>query len=363
MGWLKRTFRDGVLHVLRRALATGEGRDMIAESVRGLQRPDKDLDFAAVAALRVRYPDLGAFAAAEEPTSRQPVFVTSRFRSGSTLLWNVFRHTSGCTSYYEPLNERRWFNARRRGERIDRTHHGVTDYWREYAGLDDLDSLYDETWIDHNLYMDADFPAPALQAFLDRLIDAAPARPVLQMNRIDFRLPWIRRRYRHARIVHLYRHPRAQWVSTLMGEISEEPCPREVTAREFERYDELYLLRWCRDLKHQFPFLDEDRAAHPYRLSYYLWKLSYLFGATYADHSLSFEQILDDPEHELSGLMAKLEIEPIDGDRLASLIRAPQPARWRDYAPDDWFEAHEIECERVLADFFGTAARELTPMV
>jgi hypothetical protein len=36
-----------------------------------------------------------------------PVFVTGRFRSGSTLMWSLFRNVPGCTAFYEPLNERR----------------------------------------------------------------------------------------------------------------------------------------------------------------------------------------------------------------------------------------------------------------
>src|SRR5690606_37473813 len=59
------------------------------------------------------------------------VFITSRFRSGSTLLWNVFRHLPDFTAYYEPFNERRWFDPTTRGESVDATHRNVSDYWRE----------------------------------------------------------------------------------------------------------------------------------------------------------------------------------------------------------------------------------------
>ena len=43
------------------------------------------------------------------------VFVTSRFRSGSTLLWNIFRQSGSFTAFYEPFNERRWFDEQFRG--------------------------------------------------------------------------------------------------------------------------------------------------------------------------------------------------------------------------------------------------------
>jgi hypothetical protein len=31
----------------------------------------------------------------------------------------------GCTAYYEPFNERRWFDPRTRGERVDATRRNV----------------------------------------------------------------------------------------------------------------------------------------------------------------------------------------------------------------------------------------------
>jgi hypothetical protein len=94
-------------------------REILVHSLRGLLagRPQLALDTAL--AEPVPYPDLARFEAADAPAGPAPIFVTGRFRSGSTLLWNIFRHIDGCTSYYEPLNERRWFDPGRRGDRID----------------------------------------------------------------------------------------------------------------------------------------------------------------------------------------------------------------------------------------------------
>src|SRR5205807_1818767 len=101
------------------------------------------------------YPELAGGGTARE--SRQfsdAVFITGRFRSGSTLLWNLFRNAPNVTAYYEPLNERRWFDPRARGDRVDRTHRFVAEYWREYDGLEELGDYYREDWIGRNLYMD-----------------------------------------------------------------------------------------------------------------------------------------------------------------------------------------------------------------
>jgi len=69
------------------------------------------------------------------------------------------------------------------------------------------------------------------------LIDHAPGRAVLQFNDVDLRLPWLRARFPEADILHVYRHPRDQWCSTLpRGEF-------DMTAlqlRAFEKYDGFY---------------------------------------------------------------------------------------------------------------------------
>src|SRR5262249_12587557 len=144
------------------------------------------------------------------------ILITARFRSGSTLLWNIFRHVDGCVAFYEPFNERRWFDPACRGQHVDPSHKQVDDYAREYEGFEQLAEYYRDEWIGRNLFMDEASWDPAMKQYVDLLINEAPGRPILQFNRIDFRLPWMRRHYPAAKIVHLYRHPRDQWCSSLL---------------------------------------------------------------------------------------------------------------------------------------------------
>jgi hypothetical protein len=145
----------------------------------------------------------------------QAVFITSRFRSGSTLLWNIFRQEEGFTSFYEPFNERQWFNLDKRGSFVDKSHRGVSDYWTEYEKMSALTKMYNEEWIRHNLYLDKTAWQPEMRSFIDGIISESPNRPVLQFNRIDFRLPWLRHIYPNAKFIHLFRHPRDQFCSFL----------------------------------------------------------------------------------------------------------------------------------------------------
>jgi hypothetical protein len=344
---MRRWIRDRVLRFVRRLLAADGGRSILAESLPGRIPPGAAFQPAAELLDETPYPNV----AAGIPSQRGEgaVFITGRFRSGSTLLWNIFRHIEGCTAYYEPLNERRWFDPQSRGEHVDHTHRGVGDYWREYDGLAELAAHYNEDWVRRELFMPAQAWDPDLNQFLDILIGRATGRPVLQFNRVDFRLPWLRAKYPDAKIVHLYRHPRDQWLSTLHG---GPHFPLTGNICDFAPFDKFYLLSWGRDLAHAFPFLDARELDHPYELFYLIWKLSYLFGRHYADHSLAFEQLTTEPAQELQRLFQCLELNAPITDTLLGLIERPQLGRWTQYADANWFQRHESRCERTLAAFF-----------
>jgi len=282
---------------------------------------------------------------------KETIIITARFRSGSTFLWNLFRHIDGMTAYYEPFNERRWFNPQARGSTVDPTHKHVDDYWREYEGLEILSNFYREEWIEKNLYMEAAFWDPGMKQYVDLLIQQAPGRPVLQFNRIDLRLPWFRQHFPDATIVHLYRHPRDQWCSSLL----DPRCfSKDGRMDQFSPHDKFYLRMWASDLKYHFPFLDEQHVVHPYQLFYYLWKISYIFGLAFAHHSVAFEHVATDPDTYLTRLLEAVNVRQYDLTKLKALIETAPLGKWREYAEDDWFKQHETNCETMLADFFAS---------
>jgi len=348
---VKKRLRDAVVELVRRVLATDDGRQSAAAALAGLLAWKPPVPCEHVRPAAELYPDLRA---EPEPTGAAAganvVFVTARFRSGSTLLWNLLRQIASVTAYYEPLNERRWFDAAHRGDQVDPTHSGVADYWREYDGLEAAGRFYNERWIDRRMYMDADAWDPDLQRYFELLIERSGGPCVLQSNRIDFRLAWIRRHFPAAKIVHLVRHPRDQWCSCLPKDRS---VPRDLNVQEFESLDGFYLLSWARDLKYHFPFLDARRVTHPYQISYYLWKLSYWFGAAQADFTLTFESLVERPRQTLTELLTRLPLEQVDLGPLIQQVENRRLGQWRDYADEDWFRGHEAQCERVLREFVG----------
>lgn len=348
--------RNALFQFLRKIVQTDDGRGVAVETLQGMlargPNPAPTTPFEPLPELP--YAELDS-ASSTRKLGAGSVFVTARFRSGSTLLWNLFRNVPGCTAYYEPFNERRWFDPAQRGSHTDSTHRGVDDYWREYNGLDELQAHYREDWIRRDLFMNADAWAPAMKSYVETLIGRAAGRPVLQFNRVDFRLPWLKRTFPGAKLVHLYRHPRDQWCSTLL---KLERFPNDAPASAFAAIDGFYLQTWVDDLKYQFPFLEGSLERHPYQAFYYVWRLSHWFGRQFGDYSLSYEELVASPDRELRRLLTFLEFEVPSLDPLLALFDNPSVGKWRRYADAAWFERHEAECEEVLASYFAAADRD-----
>ncbi len=352
---LRNILRNQFFALLRRVAETDDGRQASALALRGLL-DSAPRDFDPTLLHEVAYAGLGTAASGQQANERSDiVLISARFRSGSTLAWNLFRNIPGMTSYYEPLNERRWFDPRTRGDRVDSTHRKVADYWSEFEGLEFLGDVFRDEWSERGFYLSEDAWQPDLKRYLDALIENAVGRPVLQFNRVDFRLPWLRRNYPNAKLIHIYRHPRDQWCSMIghPDRFSKDGC-----MADFAAVDGFYVRRWASDLKYQFPFLDESAVEHPYQLHYYLWKLSYVYGRAWSDLSLSFEGLSTQPERSLFQLFQVCDVDARHIEPLLPLITPPPFDKWKAYADESWFQTHESHCENVLAEFFGSSNAE-----
>lgn len=73
-----------------------------------------------------------------------PIFITGRFCSGTTFLWNFFNWSKHYCAYYEALHEGllesiQYINPKKQ-------HNGVSNYWEEYHSLTDLTRFYSSTF-------------------------------------------------------------------------------------------------------------------------------------------------------------------------------------------------------------------------
>ena len=351
---LRQFFRSRLFQFFEKIAETDDAKAIWSTILKGQLAWSPEFFLERLPTTVAPYKDLGVSQYTTQPALRNDIIIiTGRFRSGSTLLWNLFRNINGMTAYYEPFNERRWFDPHVRGDRVDSTHKNVDEYWHEYGGLEALGQYYREEWIKQNLYMNASFWEPSMKRYVELMIEKAPARPVLQFNRIDLRLPWFRQNFPNATILHIYRHPRDQWCSTL-GDI--QCFPKDGTMKQFAGQDKFYLRMWAKDLKYHFPFLDELFISHPYQLFYFIWKISYVFGRTFAHHSVAFEEILEDPDGQLRKLLRASRVECHDINKLKSLVEKPMVGKWKTYASEEWFQNHEAFCETTMANFFASVS-------
>jgi hypothetical protein len=351
---LRSAVRERFFAAMRRVAFIQESREVFSDLLNRQNAPSFPRELSADCVLEAPYPELRRERRRLRACHRSDViFVTGRFRSGSTLIWNLFRNVPSFTSYYEPFNERRWFDPATRGSHVDATHLKVRDYWAEYDGLDVLGNYFSADWKFQRLYMPAHAWEPGMQRYIETLIERAPGRPVLQFNEMDLRLPWLRARFPSARILHIFRHPRDQWCSALGRDLKSS---RSNTVREFAAIDGFYLLQWGRDLHSYFPFLTLDERSHPYELFYQIWKLSYLFGRLYADVSIALEDLLASPESGLRTIFSKLAAAEYDASTLLPLVRPGTVGKWRSYAADEWFAAIEEQVDETFVEFGNAAA-------
>lgn len=281
---------------------------------------------------------------------KAPIFITARFRSGSTFLWQIFRTIENITAYYEPLNENKWFIEN--NHLIDPSHIGATDYSLEYKGLHKLNELFLDKWSTQDIYMDNTYHDLHLYKYIKSLIDSSCGRPVLQFNRVDFRLDWLRVNFPNAVLIHLYRNPRDQWIS-VQRDGGIIPLDFKFSSNDTS-INPYYLLNWAKDLQRKFPFLTPE-GQHPYVIFYYIWRLSYIFGQSYADIQLSYEKLTLDFEEEIDRILNILEIDTDTSTRkkLICLNKSSGESKWLSYAPEEWFDKIERECDFNIKSFLG----------
>ena len=347
---------------MRHVAGIDDTREILAEMLRSENAIPAPGEMAWMGRESRPYGDLGQAVVRAPVPRRAAVFVTGRFRSGSTLVWNLFRHVSGVTSYYEPFNERRWFDPATRGVGVDQTHLGVSDYWAEYDGLAELSQYFRESWKFRHLYMPASTCNVPMQRYIETLISRAAGRPVLQFNEVDFRLGWLRAWFPEVPIIHIYRHPRDQWCSTLQQEAREAARCR---LSEFAARDGFYLLSWARDLRHTFPFLSLDGDAFAYELYYQVWKLSYLFGQHYAELSLRFEDLIADPRANIGRILETAGMAEVDVEPLIPLVSPVRTGKWRECGDAQWFGEIEAKVDATIARYanaVGAAHRGVDPV-
>jgi hypothetical protein len=213
---------------------------------------------------------------------QKPLFILGRFRSGTSHFWHIFNQLSEFKAWYEPLHPQLLSQIKYTEPKADHVH--IEDYWTAYRSLKDLSDHHDIGFGSRRLYLTAQDSWSELRQYLDYLITASDnLQPVLQFNRMDFRMPWLTGFYPQAKTLYLKRNPLQLWYSQ-RKHIPEEERINESYADAYE------LMQWCTDLAPLLPFLSPQRERHAFYRFYMLYRLSVIMGTHYADVVIDLEE-------------------------------------------------------------------------
>lgn len=272
----------------------------------------------------------------------KPVFITGRFRSGSTLLWNIFRSVPGCNAFYEPCHDLLLTHIEC-NTTPQQSHVGVSSYWDEYRPiLEGLRRWHRLEFGFKNLYLEAEDLFTEFEDYIRFLLNSCGhLRPVLQFNRVDFRLPWLRKMFPDAAIIHLFRNPRDQWYSMVCA-LPQESWFNPSINTDYE------LLVWSCSLAPVFPFLFGEHVKTSYHRHYLIWRLSKIAGMNNSDLNIDFDNELIVSPVEIIKEMLRVSGIDADAERLAALVVKPDMGKWRDARDEEWFAEAEAECDDLL---------------
>ena len=195
------------------------------------------------------------------------IFITGRFCSGTTFLWNFFGQSKHYHAYYEPLHPGLLPSIRHISPK--KSHQGVDHYWQAYSSLSDLEKFYSSSFGFERLALEAEESHEALKSYINYLIKNNNQKQVaIKFNRIDFRLPWIKENFPDAKIIHIKRKPRDSWKSS-RGHLPE------AVAKDMFQFNAYELTQWVIALDEYFPFIVENSTSS-YHLHYFLRALTFL---------------------------------------------------------------------------------------
>lgn len=245
------------------------------------------------------------------------IFISGRFRSGTSMLWNIFNHLPQYCAYYEPLHPNLIQHIHYVFPKQD--HLGIDDYWHNYRQLPDLADHYSKNFGQSRLYLEKHDNYPELKHYIQYLINSATDKiPVLQFNRVDLRLSWLKNNFPQATIIHINRSVYPLWISA-----------RKHLQTESEKHDESHvdaydLLQWSADLASHFPMLQHQHNRSSYFRHYFIEKLAQQMAKAHADLSVNLENNFIHSHSGIQILAKKFNWDQVQTDSIKSLIQVPQ---------------------------------------
>jgi len=278
----------------------------------------------------------------EAGAPKRPIFITGRFRSGTTVLWQILRRIPSTRTFFEPLHDNLLAHIAADAP-PDPSHVGVTDYFAEYAGREAVLALHDPSFGTERLCLARGEEHGRLERYLRALVGSCgEARPVLKCVRADFRLPWIRRILPDATIVSIRRDPRDVWASML----AHTPPERRLDPWLNTGYD---LSICAAALLPSLPAVAARSFGSSYETAYLLSRVSEAVARRYADLVIDYA---GDLQADTAGTLARLlEVTGLSGvapSSLAAHVVPREGGHWSVYAESVPFAEIERHGDELL---------------
>ncbi|MTJ15175.1 sulfotransferase [Anabaena sp. UHCC 0187] len=289
------------------------------------------------------------------------IFITARYRTGSTYLYSLFSSLANTIAFYEPLN----YHVLDWLEKDDLEHqktqlwlsHNLQDgYFYEYKSLERevLTKYFKRKFGIERMVLSATEDHSELKDYLNFLLSTYPQKlKVLQFNRIDFRLAWIKANFPGALIVNLRRNPRDIYASFVGLYLRSGNGDRTNLNDGIEKViDFVGLNEELNALSEvsvpQFSLHD----LNSYEKIYLLNQLSHQWSDQFADLVLEYEALIQDPVGELSKIISHI---PKFELKFSGEMPKPRKDRinvWQEYHPEIWFQECEVKCNSLLEKHF-----------
>ena len=247
--------------------------------------------------------------------SKSPIFITGRFRSGTSFLWQVFNELEGYCAWYEPLHPQLLSAIKHVKPKCD--HVGINDYWQSYRDKPEFESAYSMQFATKQLYLEAEDEYDELEAYINCLIDLSETEvPVIQFNRVDFRLPWLKAKFPEAKIIHIERN-------ALQLYYSQRKHIDLMHRDEAHYWDAYELMPWCYALQPQFPFLISTDIDHAFYSFYMIYQLSKLMAAEHCDVSITLDSQVFQSNKFIDKLASVVDLSNVQKAQIKSLKHVP----------------------------------------
>lgn len=199
--------------------------------------------------------------------SKKLIFAHAMFRTGSTWLWNQFRHINDCRAYCEPLHEflasinqlrhEEVFHSEKHTEKL-RHPQLKNNYFHEYPISENGEgvSCYKERFAFSRYVLDESEQDEELEIYLRNLITWCPEKIIVfQPCRSAHRSRWMKHRYGG---LHLYllRNPRDQWASYVSFDSFEQERTAFFTMTTLLIASANADTKWFSPLREIFPLIE-----------------------------------------------------------------------------------------------------------